>query len=81
MTVGSSSDWLAWAATAECWTARMISALSPSLTDHEPVAPGRVRPAIGTPARSAAAVAARATAPSPLSPASGAMTSSRSGSY
>ena len=74
----SAADWLTCAATADRCTARAVTAPAPSPTSQAPGAPGQVCATAGTPACVAAARTARATAPSSLSPASGAMTSTRS---
>ena len=81
MSSGSAADWLVWAAAADFWMARATSASAPRWTVQAPATPDRVRAATGTPASNAAAVAVRATAESPMSPVSGAMTSTRSAEY
>jgi tellurite resistance protein TerC len=78
---GSASDWVTCAATADFWMARAISASVPRSRIQVPDTPGLLRAAAGTPACRAAAVAARATAASPMSPTSGATTSTRSAEY
>ncbi|HEY7263053.1 MAG TPA: hypothetical protein VH589_16395 [Trebonia sp.] len=72
---------MACAATAAFWMARAASVSVPRSTIQEPATPGLVRPASGTPACKAVAVAARATAASPMSPVSGATTRTRSGEH
>ncbi len=78
---GSDSDWVTCAAAADFWMARAISASAPRSMTQEPDTPGLVRAAAGTPACKAAAVTARATAASLMSPASGATTRTRSAEY
>jgi tellurite resistance protein TerC len=78
---GSASDWVTCAAMADLWMARAISASAPRSRIQVPDTPGLLRAAAGTPACRAAAVTARATAASPMSPVSGATTSTRSAEY